>query len=82
MTVLWLFAILGIVHRNMDQGNDVIAPQAGTSQNVDNAGTVGHAEEGNPVAQLQSQILELGRRHDQVLSALTNISNVSTRSYV
>lgn len=64
----------------MDPDND--APLAGTSQDVDDAGTAGPAEEGNPVAQLQSQILELGRRHDQVMSTLTNMSNASTRSYV
>lgn len=66
----------------MDQDGNVMAPQAGSSQNVDDAGMAGHAEKGNPVAQLQSQILELGRRHDQVMSALANMSNVSTRSYV
>lgn len=39
-------------------------------------------EGGNPVSQLQSQILELGRRHDEVMSALANMTNVHTRSYV
>lgn len=39
-------------------------------------------EEGNPVSQLQSQISELGRRHDEVMSALANMTNVHTRSYV
>lgn len=40
------------------------------------------AEGGNPISELQSQILELGRRHDQVMSALSNMTNVHTRSYV
>lgn len=39
-------------------------------------------EGGNPISQLQSQILELGRRHDQVMSTLSNMTNVPTRSYV
>lgn len=39
-------------------------------------------EGGNPMLQLQSQIQELGRRHDQVMSTLANMNNVNTRSYV
>lgn len=66
----------------MDQDDDVPAAQAGASRDMDNAGAVGHDDLGNPVAELQSQILELGRRHDQVMSTLANMSNVATRSYV
>lgn len=66
----------------MDQDDVVPAAQAGTSREMDNARTVTHGDEGNPVAQLQTQILELGRRHDQVMSTLANMSNVATRSYV
>lgn len=66
----------------MDQDDDVLAAQAGASHDEDNVAAVGHGDEGNPVTQLQSQILELGRRHDQVMSTLANMSNVSTRSYV
>lgn len=56
--------------------------QAGPSHNVDGAEFVDYGDAGNPVAQLQSQILELGQKHDQVLSALSNMSNANTRSYV
>ncbi len=49
---------------------------------MDSAGAASHGDEGNPVAELQSQILELGRRHDQVMSTLANRSNVATRSYI
>lgn len=66
----------------MDQDDDVPAAQAGASRDMDNAEAVGHDDLGNPVAELQSQILELGRRHDQVMSTLANMSNVATRSYV
>lgn len=68
----------------MDQDEDqsVLNAQAGPSHNVDGAESVDYGDAGNPVAQLQSQILELGQKHDQVLSALSNMSNVNTRSYV
>lgn len=49
---------------------------------MDNVGAFDNSDGGNPAAHLQSQIFELGRRHDQVMSALSNISNVSSRSYV
>lgn len=39
-------------------------------------------EEGNPILQLQSQLLELGRRQEQVMSTLADMNNVDTRSYV
>lgn len=68
----------------MDQDEDqsVLNAQAGPSHNVDRAESVDYGDAGNPVAQLQSQILELGQKHDQVLSALSNMSNANTRSYV
>ncbi|RXN08447.1 hypothetical protein ROHU_024317 [Labeo rohita] len=37
---------------------------------------------GNAFLQLRSQIQELGRRHDQVMSTLAGLSTVNTRSYV
>lgn len=68
----------------MDQDEDqsVLNAQAGPSHNVDRAESVDYGDAGNPVSQLQSQILELGQKHDQVLSALSNMSNANTRSYV
>lgn len=70
------------LYQKMDQDANVPDAQAGASQHVDGAGAVDRGDEGNPVAQLQSQILELGQKHDQVLSALANMSNACTRSYV
>ncbi len=67
---------------NMDQDDDMPAARAGTSHGVESPGAASHGDEGNPVAKLQSQILELDRRHDQVMSTLANMSNVATRSYV
>lgn len=49
---------------------------------MDNVDAVKSADGINPVAQLQSHIFELGWRHDQVMSALSNLINSSTRSYV
>lgn len=49
------------------------------------AGTATRAnggEGGNAFSQLQSQIQELGRRHNQVMSTLAGLSTVNTRSYV
>lgn len=66
----------------MDLDDDVPAARGGISQDVNSAGAAGREDEGNPVAELQSQILELGRRHDQVMSTLANMSNVASRSYV
>ncbi len=66
----------------MDQDPIVPDAHAGASQHMDGAEAVDHGDGGNPVAQLQSQILELGQKHDQVLSALDNMSNACTRSYV
>lgn len=36
----------------------------------------------NPFLQLRSQIQELGKRHDQVMSTLASLNTVNTRSYV
>lgn len=58
---------------------------AGQAEDIQGAGAAApelDTEGGNPISQLQSQILELGRRHDQVVSALANMTNVNTRSYV
>ena len=56
--------------------------QAGTSRNANRADPVDHGDGGNPVAQLQRQIHELGQRHDQVMSTLAGMGNANTRSYV
>lgn len=66
----------------MNQNDEVLAAPAGTSQDVDHSAAVGQGDGGNPVAQLQLQILELGQKHNQIISALANMSSVSTRSYV
>ncbi|KAI7807583.1 rap guanine nucleotide exchange factor 6-like [Triplophysa rosa] len=66
----------------MDQDQNEPAARAGTSHDMDSVDAVDSGDGGNPVAQLQSQIFELGQKHDQVMSALSNLSNVSTRSYV
>lgn len=61
---------------------DDAAAQAEEIQGAGAAAPEMDIDGGNPISQLQSQILELGRRHDQVMSALSNMTNVHTRSYV
>ncbi len=51
-------------------------PGTGTASRADDG------EGGNAFLQLRSQIQELGRRHDQVMSTLAGLSTVNTRSYV
>ncbi|KAL1250647.1 hypothetical protein QQF64_018443 [Cirrhinus molitorella] len=70
------------LHQEMDQDPIMPDTHAGASQHVEGAEAADRDDGGNPVAQLQSQILELGQKHDQVLSALANMSNACTRSYV
>lgn len=64
------------------EGMDDAVAQAEDIQGAAAAAPELDIEGGNPMLQLQSQILELGRRHDQVMSTLTNMNNVNTRSYV
>ncbi|XP_056303592.1 uncharacterized protein LOC130215772 [Danio aesculapii] len=65
----------------MEENQDASAACAGPSRDVDSGEAAGHVE-GNPVAQLQSQIHELGQRHNEVMATLVNMSNANTRSYV
>lgn len=63
------------------------APEEVGTQEVDSqgAGTTFRADDdgrGNPFLQLRSQIQELGRRHDQVMSTPASLSTVNSRSYV
>lgn len=41
-----------------------------------------HGDEGNPLVQLQSQVLELSKKHDEVMSSIANLGDVQTRSIV
>lgn len=63
------------------------APDEVITEEVDSHGagaafSADDEERGNPFLQLRSQIQELGRRHDQVMSTLASLSSVNTRSYV
>ena len=59
-----------------------VAPRAATSDEEDDASVSLSGDEGNPLAQLQSQMLELSRKHDAVLSGIANLGDVQTRSIV
>lgn len=56
------------------------APTPGTSRD-DNA-AFGSGDGGNTLSQLQSQISELSRKHDAVLSSIANLGDAQTRSIV
>lgn len=58
------------------------ASRAGSSDEEDNPSVSFSGDRGNPVAQLQSQIQELSRKHDAVMSSIANLSDVHTRSIV
>ena len=63
---------------------DVGAAAAGAAVgNEENnpAASVG-GDEGNPLVQLQSQILELSKKYDDVMSTIANLGDVQTRSIV
>lgn len=60
-----------------EDGEGATASVAGTSHE-DNAAFVS-VDGGNTVSQLQSQILELSRKHNAVLSSMTNLGDVQTR---
>ena len=57
-----------------------VAPIAGTSRN-DNA-VLGSGDGGNTLLQLQTQVSELSRKHDEVLSSIANLGDVQARSIV
>lgn len=57
-------------------------PQDEDNQGAEGASNADDNERGDPLLQLQSQIQELGERHDQMLSALASLNTVNTRSYV
>lgn len=48
----------------------------------DSVAAYGSGDEGNPFVQLQSQVLELSKKHDEVMSSIANLGNVQTRSIV
>lgn len=63
-----------------EEDEGAAAPVAGPSQEDDAASLPGDG--GNPLVQLQSQILELSRKHDVVMSSIANLGDVQTRSIV
>lgn len=66
----------------MDENMDVPGAQSGTSHRMGNAAASDHGDIANPMSQLRSQILELGISHDEVLTTIASMNNVTTRSYV
>lgn len=63
-----------------EEDEGAAAPVAAPSPEDDAASLPGDG--GNPLAQLQSQILELSRKHDVVMSSIANLGDVQTRSIV
>lgn len=59
------------------------APGVSSDEEMDSATASVQGDEGNPlVEQLQSQVLELSKKHDEVLSSIANLGDVQTRSIV
>lgn len=58
------------------------APRAGTSHDEDNPTASVYDDGGNPLAQLQSQISELSRKHEAIMSSIANLGDVQRRSIV
>ncbi|KAK9519917.1 hypothetical protein VZT92_022616 [Zoarces viviparus] len=65
-----------------DEEEGAAAPWAGPSHHGDNQAASMSDEGGNPLAQLQSQIFELGRKHDAVMSSIANLGDAQPRSIV
>lgn len=65
-----------------DENEGAAAPRAGASHDEDDPAASWDGDGGNPLVQLQSQILELSRKHDAVMSSIANLGDVQTRSIV
>lgn len=64
-----------------DPGEGTTASQAGGSHDEDDLASL-NDDGGNPLSQLQSQILELSRKHDAVMSSIANLGEAQTKSIV
>lgn len=53
-----------------EEDEGLVVPRAGTSHDKDDPTASVYDDGGNPLAQLQSQILELSRKHDVVMSRI------------
>ena len=65
-----------------DHEEGAAAPTPGGSRDGDDSAAGWHDDEGNPVSQLQSQIMELSRKHDAVMSSLANLGDAQSRPVV
>lgn len=64
-----------------DDGEGAAAPRAGASRDEDTARSV-HDGGDDPLMQLQSQISELSKKHDDVMSTIANFGNAQARSII
>ncbi len=58
------------------------AAAPGSSDEEDCVASYTSGDEGNALSQLQSQVLELSKKHDAVMSSITNLGDVQSRSIV
>lgn len=65
-----------------DEEERAAAPTAGSSRHEDNLAASMGDQGGNLVVQLQAQILELGKKHDAVMSSIANLGDAQPRSIV
>lgn len=64
-----------------DDGEGAAAPSAGASRHEDATRNV-HDGVNDPLMQLQLQMLELSKKHDDVMSTITNFGNAQARSII
>lgn len=58
------------------------AAAAGAGHNDNNPAASASREGGNPLVQLQAQMMELSRKHDAVMTSIADLGNAQTRSIV
>lgn len=64
-----------------DKGAAASGPGS-SDEEMDSATASVQGDVGNPLEQLQSQVLELSKKHDEVMSSIANLGDVQTRSIV
>lgn len=65
-----------------DEDKGAAAPRAGASYDENDPAAPLEGNGGNSLVQLQSQISELSKKHDAVMSSIANVGDVQTRSIV
>lgn len=65
-----------------EEDRKAATPGAASSDEEDSTAASVQGDGGNPLEQLQSQVLELSKKHDEVMSSIASLGDVQTRSIV